>query len=177
MTFPLILIDSNRSTGLLLRDVLSSRSQSTHYLIMKPSYPNAEQVPSLWFPLVKKFYQEHYPSGKPNKADPIWVIKDQGRILCAVRLKQINTIQLLTAMVTKPSHRNMGLGSHLINDIHAALSKTPCYCFAFTHLVPFYTANHFTAIPVEILPEEVRTRFLAYTAQGRELTPMHYIRR
>jgi|TARA_R110000764_G_C10961060_1_gene378230 N-acetylglutamate synthase-like GNAT family acetyltransferase len=141
---------------------------------MNTFYPRAEQVPSLWFPLVKKFYQEHYPSGKPNKADPIWVIRHNGKILCAVRLKQYSGVQLLTAMVTEPSHRKTGLGSHLINSIHPALNAMPSYCFAFTHLVPFYSANHFTTICVEMLPEELASRFRAYVAQGRNLTPMCY---
>lgn len=143
---------------------------------MKQHYPNAEQVPSLWFSLVKKFYQTYYPSGKPNKADPIWVIKDKGAILCAVRLKRIADSQLLTGMVTEPTHRKLGIGSHLINSIHPALSEMPTYCFAFTHLVPFYNTNHFTTISVEMLPEELSSRFRAYTAQGRALTPMRYIR-
>ena len=143
---------------------------------MKTSYPIPEQVPSLWFPLVKKFYQEHYPSGKPNKADPIWVIRDKGKILCAVRLKQITNSQLLTGMVTEPIHRNIGLGSHLINGIHPALDEKNTYCFAFTHLVPFYSANHFTTISAEMLPSELASRFRAYTTQGRDLTPMRYIR-
>ncbi|QRV25515.1 GNAT family N-acetyltransferase [Marinomonas foliarum] len=143
---------------------------------MKPPYPNAEQVPSLWFPLVKKFYQAHYPSGKPNKADPIWVIKDKGVILCAVRLKRIADNQLLTSMITDPNFRKLGLGSHLISSIHPALNEMPTYCFALTHLVPFYIANHFTTISVKMLPEELSSRFRTYTAQGRKLTPMCYIR-
>ena len=145
---------------------------------MKRPYPDAEQVLSLWFPLVKKFYQSHYPSGKPNKADPIWVIRNhKNAILCALRLKRIAEYQLLTAMVTEPSHRNIGLGSHLINNIHSALNDRPTYCFAFTHLVPFYHANHFTTISVEMLPAELQKRFQAYTAQGRSITPMRYILR
>ena len=144
---------------------------------MNTSNAAPERVPSLWFPLVKKFYQEHYPSGKPNKADPIWVIRGQGKILCALRLKQFTNFQLLTGMVTEPNHRSLGLGSNLINEIHPALKNKPTYCFAFTHLVPFYTKNHFTTISTEMLPEELESRFLAYTAQGRKLTPMHYIRR
>ena len=144
---------------------------------MKTSYLIAEQVPSLWFPLVKKFYQEHYPSGKPNKADPIWTLKDKGKILCALRLKQMADSQLLTGMVTDPAHRNLGLGSHLISSIHEALSEKPTYCFAFTHLVPFYNTNHFTTISAEMLPVELESRFRTYTAQGRDLTPMRYIGR
>ena len=145
---------------------------------MKRPYPDAEQVLSLLVSTGEKFYQSHYPSGKPNKADPIWVIRNHRKaILCALRLKRIAEYQLLTAMVTEPSHRNIGLGSHLINNIHSALSDRPTYCFAFTHLVPFYHANHFTTISVEMLPAELQKRFQAYTAQGRSITPMRYILR
>ncbi|ETX09934.1 acetyltransferase [Marinomonas ushuaiensis DSM 15871] len=142
---------------------------------MKPPYPNAELVPSLWFPLVKKFYQEHYPSGKPNKADPIWAIRHNGKVICAVRLKKIGNEQLLTAMVTDPTYRNIGLGSHLINDIQPALNQLPSYCFALTHLVPFYSENHFSVISPDLLSEELKSRFYSYSLQGRKITAMHYL--
>ncbi|MBJ7539508.1 GNAT family N-acetyltransferase [Marinomonas sp. C1424] len=141
---------------------------------MNTFYPSAELVPALWFPLVKKFYQAYYPSGKPNKADPIWVIRNKGKVLCAVRLKQFSNCQLLTAMVTAPEYRNKGLGSHLISNIHSPLEQSSSYCFAFTHLVAFYTRNHFQEIPPIELPKELFNRFYAYTSQGRNLTPMRY---
>ena len=138
------------------------------------SKPMPERVPSLWFLLVKKFYQTHYPSGKPNKADPIWVIKEQNKILSAVRLKQLNDCQLLMAMVTDPSHRGRGLGTHLLTHLSDALSERPCYCFAFLPLEGFYQANGFITIDPEQLPNELLGRFNAYTAQGRLLVPMRY---
>lgn len=141
---------------------------------MKTPYPDAEPVPSLWFPLVKKFYQEHYPSGKPNKADPIWAIRHNGKVICAVRLKKIGNDQLLTAMLTDPAYRNTGLGTHLINSIHSALNQLPSYCFALTHLVPFYSINHFSVISPDMLPEELKKRFFSYCLQGRKITPMYY---
>lgn len=133
-----------------------------------------ERVPALWFLLVKKFYQAHYPSGKPNKADPIWVLKEQGTIVTAVRLKQFSGYQLLTAMVTAPTQRGKGLGGYLLHAIHQALSEKSCYCFAFSHLSLFYQKNGFSIISPEQLPPELQQRFIAYTAQGRHLTPMHY---
>ena len=142
---------------------------------MKTPYPKPELVPSLWFPLVKKFYQEHYPSGKPNKADPIWVLRHNQKIVCSLRLKSFQNAQLLTAMVTDPSYRKIGLGSHLINTIHGQLNQSPSYCFAFTHLVPFYTENSFRVISAEELPKELQKRFQSYKAQGRKITAMIYI--
>jgi len=132
------------------------------------------RVESLWFPLVKKFYQAHYPSGKPNKADPIWVIKYQGGILSAVRLKQLAQCQLLTAMVTEPTHRGMGIGHHLLHHLHDSLVERPCYCFALSHLEHFYQDNSFQTIEPAQLPDELSGRFTAYVAQGRSLIPMRY---
>jgi len=133
-----------------------------------------ERVPALWFLLVKKFYQQYYPSGKPSKADPIWVLKEQAAIIAAVRLKQFPNYQLLTAMVTKPALRGKGIGSHLLGGIHGALIEKPCYCFAFSHLATFYQNNGFSVITAGQLPLELQQRFTAYTAQGRQLTPMLY---
>ncbi|WP_353666862.1 GNAT family N-acetyltransferase [Marinomonas sp. THO17] len=138
-------------------------------------FPNAELVPALWFPLVKKFYQAYYPSGRPNKADPIWAIKQKDIILAAVRLKQFNDCQLLTAMVTHPNYRNQGLGHHLINNLQAILNQKACYCFALNHLTDFYISNHFQPILPEQLPYELEKRFRSYQSQGRKIISMHYI--
>ena len=134
-----------------------------------------ERVPTLWFLLVKKFYQQHYPSGKPNKADPIWVLKENTKIISAVRLKQFSNYQLLTAMVTEPQHRGKGLGGYLLNSIEKALTDKACYCFAFSHLTPFYQKHGFQPIKAEQLPEQLTQRFNAYTAQGRQLSPMIFL--
>lgn len=138
-------------------------------------FPDAELVPTIWFPLVKKFYQAYYPSGKPNKADPIWAVKQQGQILAAVRLKQFADYQLLTAMVTHPDHRNQGLGHHLLDTLQAILNQKACYCFALNHLTEFYKSGHFQEISPEQLPEELEKRFRAYQSQGRKITSMQFI--
>ncbi|GAB3479073.1 GNAT family N-acetyltransferase [Marinomonas epiphytica] len=134
-----------------------------------------ELVPSLWFPLVKKFYQEHYPSGKPNKADPIWAIRHNGKVICAVRLKQIETHQLLTAMATASEHRGQGIGHIMLNGLTAQQVLKNCYCFSLPHLTRFYQQHHFQEISATQLPAELRSRFVAYTQHGRQLIPMQYM--
>ncbi|KZN12501.1 GNAT family N-acetyltransferase [Marinomonas sp. TW1] len=141
---------------------------------MLPPFPNAELVPSLWFPLVKKFYQAHYPSGKPNKADPIWAIKENGAILAVARLKQIDNHQLLTGMVTTPNKRNTGIGQHLLSNLQPILKQKSSYCFALDHLTHFYQRAHFQVINENDLPDTLRTRFRSYRSQGRNITPMQY---
>lgn len=135
-------------------------------------------IDRLHFPLVKKFYQAYYPSGKANKADPIWVLRNTSKILVCLRLKQFDQCQLLTAMVTHPDFRQQGLGLNLLNrlilDTKQPLSNKPCYCFAFTHLVSFYQQAQFKEITPETLPAALKCRFIAYTQSGKSLTPMLY---
>ncbi len=141
-----------------------------------PTYANytVEQSSRLLFPLTKKFYQAHYPSGKPNKSDPIWLLKSS-HILCAYRLKQFGKYQLLTAMVTIPSYRKQGIASQLLQRTQEALNHTPTYCFAFEHLNVFYRTNGFETIDKSILPCELLARFNRYTLSGKRLIPMRFI--
>ena len=133
----------------------------------------------LRFPLVKRFYQAYYPAGKANKADPIWVLEDNKQIRVCLRLKQFQHCQLLTAMVTHPDFRNLGLGQALLNALHhdesQPLSAKQCYCFAFEHLENFYQSSHFSRISEECLPEELKQRFRAYTQSGKRLVPMIFL--
>ncbi len=135
-------------------------------------------IDRLHFPLAKKFYQAFYPSGKANKADPIWVLNQEQKILVCLRLKQFKQCQLLTGMVTHPDFRNQGLGlqllDSLINDETQPLANKACYCFAFSHLEGFYQKAHFLSICPDELPDELRTRFMAYSQAGKLLIPMKF---
>ncbi|TDO97252.1 GNAT family N-acetyltransferase [Marinomonas balearica] len=142
---------------------------------MTSKYTPIKVLP-LWFPLVKKFYQAHYPSGKPNKSEPIWVIKDGAHILAALRLKPISDdTQLLTAMVTHPDKRQRGLGKNLLEGVQEALASKSTYCFALANVVPFYLKNHFVEVAPETLPSELKSRFLKYLNSNPGLTPMLYV--
>jgi N-acetylglutamate synthase-like GNAT family acetyltransferase len=135
-------------------------------------------IDRLHFPLAKKFYQAYYPSGKANKADPIWALSKEHKIFVCLRLKQFEQCQLLTGMVTHPDCRNQGLGlqllSALINDDRRPLLTRPCYCFAFSHLESFYQKAHFTSICLDDLPDPLKSRFIAYSQAGKQLIPMKY---
>lgn len=143
-----------------------------------PNTLNHKLIDRLHFPLAKKFYQAYYPAGKANKADPIWALTEGYQIRVCLRLKQFDGCQLLTAMVTHPDFRKLGLGQKLlaalISDGTQPLLTKPCYCFAFTHLECFYQKAGFTSITVKELPIELESRYLAYTQSGKALIPMKF---
>lgn len=140
---------------------------------MQPNI-SAVKVASLWFPLVKKFYQAYYSSGKPNKADPIWALKDGATIIAAVRLKQFdNQYQLLTGLVTHPELRNQGYASHLMQAITQELNQTT-YCFNHEKLIPFYERHGFDLIQDNQLPSELAGRLRRYQIKQPELVAMSY---
>ncbi|MAF17669.1 MAG: GNAT family N-acetyltransferase [Marinomonas sp.] len=136
---------------------------------------NAIPVDPIWFPLVKKFYQAFYPSGKPNKAEPLWVIKDGANILCAVRLKPLDQCLLLTGLVTHPRHRNQGIAGQLLQTISEQLTRQPSYCLNTPELTPFYTRHGFTEVTDEaLLPSELRSRLQRYRIKQPRLIAMQY---
>lgn len=134
----------------------------------------AIQVEALWFPLVKKFYQAYYPSGKPNKADPIWVLKDGAAIISSVRLKPLTSCQLLTALVTHPDFRHQGYASHLMSNLRPQLNQ-PTYCFNTPDLQHFYERHGFTSIEAEELPCELASRLKRYQVKQPSLIAMVYL--
>jgi N-acetylglutamate synthase-like GNAT family acetyltransferase len=137
---------------------------------------NHQLIDRLHFPLAKKIFQAYYPSGKANKADPIWVLTEQEKIRVCLRLKQFEHCKLLTAMVTHPDFRNQGLGRILLTalelDPRQPFSTKDCYCFAFSHLQDFYQSVHFNLIDIEALPDVLKGRFQAYCNAGKTLIPM-----
>lgn len=134
----------------------------------------AIQVEAIWFPLVKKFYQAYYPSGKPNKADPIWVLKNGATIIAGVRLKPLANCQLLTALVTHPDYRNQGYASQLISELRPHLAQ-PTYCFNNPNLKGFYEKLGFIVIKDRDLPSELASRLKRYQVKQPSLIAMAYL--
>lgn len=133
------------------------------------------KVEALWFPLVKKFYQAYYPSGKPNKSEPLWVIKQGPTILAAVRLKPFVDCQLMTGLVTHPEHRQQGHASRLLKALSQEFKHPPCFCLNQPELIPFYQKHDFVLVEDEqALPDDIQGRLRRYRVKQPELVTMAY---
>lgn len=132
------------------------------------------KVESLWFPLVKKFYQAHYPNGKPNKSDPMWAIKQGATIIAVARLRQFDDVQLLTGVVTHPDYRQQGFATQLLQSMSPELAMKPCYCFNHQALCVLYRAIGFEPTVSQSLPAELRSRYERYRLKQPHLIAMHF---
>ncbi|WP_067037030.1 GNAT family N-acetyltransferase [Marinomonas gallaica] len=133
-------------------------------------------VEALWFPLVKKFYQAYYPSAKPNKSEPVWVIKDGALIKSAVRLKPLTHCVLLTGLVTHPDYRNRGYAAALLAALKPTLEKQASYCLNQPKLIEFYQRSGFELIENEnILPQDLYGRLQRYRAKQPNLVAMRFV--
>ncbi len=128
----------------------------------------------LRFPLINRLYKNYYPAGKAKKDEDIWVGEDGSSIISCVRFKKIEDIQLLTGMLVIPDYRGKGVGDALLAATTKQIENQPCYCFAFSHLVPLYQRAHFTVIEDTELPHYLASRFKRYSESGKNLVPMIY---
>ncbi|KLU99600.1 acyltransferase [Photobacterium aquae] len=126
----------------------------------------------LRFPLVNRFYKQHYPAGKAKKDEIIWTGEDNKQICCCVRFKLFDGFQLLTGMVVAPERRGTGIGRQLLHASRPQQTLQPCYCLAFSYLEQFYESADFSRIGDHDLPEALLSRLVRYRAAGKDLIAM-----
>jgi len=125
-------------------------------------------------PLAKQFYKTNYPSAKVKSSDTIITLRISNTIKAILRLKVIADYRLLTGMVVEKGMQKQGIGSYLLAHCQQHLFKRHDYCFAFEHLVPFYTTFGFNAIEPAQLPPELHSLFERYTRHGKSLVAMKF---
>lgn len=132
------------------------------------------QLDPIKVPLVKRFYKEHYPTGKANKSELIYSIELNGELCGVVRFRTIEDRRLLTGLAISKDHRGKQLGSQLMDYcvLHTLTEKD--YCFAYSHLKSFYNRHQFIQIAPEELPNNLRVLYERYSNSGKDLIPMHY---
>jgi N-acetylglutamate synthase-like GNAT family acetyltransferase len=125
-------------------------------------------------PLVKRFYKEHYPSGKANKSELIYSLTIDNQLLGVVRLRTIEQFRLLTGMAISKEYRGQQLGKQLMDFCEKNTLNEQDYCFAYAHLERFYSRHHFVKVAPQELPNSLKNLFERYTNSGKDLIPMHY---
>lgn len=91
-------------------------------------------------PRLNHFLKRHKQQSA-NKGDLNYWLTDQQQILACARLETVdNNSYWLRGVYVDEAHRKQGLGSQLIKDMHAILSKhNQIIAFPYAHLHTFYS--------------------------------------
>lgn len=132
------------------------------------------QLDPVKVPLVKRFYKEHYPTGKANKSELIYSLLLDDELCGVVRFRTIEDSRLLTGMAISKQHRGKQLGSQLMKYCAKHTLTENDYCFAYAHLASFYGRHQFVQIDPKQLPNALRVLYERYSNSGKDLIPMQY---
>ncbi|MDD1796375.1 GNAT family N-acetyltransferase [Enterovibrio sp. ZSDZ42] len=130
---------------------------------------------TLRFPLIARFYKDHYPAGKPKKDEVIWTMEGSEGLIGTVRFRQFEGFQLLTGMLIHPDVRRQKLGIAFLHAVEKQTKDKRCYCLAYRYLIPLYENAGFEVIDADALPEELKARYISYCNSGKDLVPMRYL--
>jgi N-acetylglutamate synthase-like GNAT family acetyltransferase len=125
-------------------------------------------------PLVQKLYKQHYKSAKPKRDEEIIVAYDKLVMCGVVRLRTIETYQLLTGMLVIPDYRQKQIAHQIMNYCKDNHLNDNVFCFAYSHLEHFYSAHGFSTLDVNELPPSLRKRLDRYLSGRKPLVPMRY---
>jgi len=144
-------------------------------------------IDKVLLPLVNKFYKANRARSRAKSSDRVWVIKQQGEIVAALRVVQIAGNEFLTGVQVAEQWQGKGVATLMLQQVFAILSgqavdgeavvqplAKPCYTFPYLHLIDFYTKLGWRVITKEQLPVNLHTRYERYCGQGRDIGVMVY---
>ncbi len=126
------------------------------------------------FPLITRFYKNHYSTSKPKKHDCIWIAENTRGIQGVVRFQQNDDHQFLTGMAIATEHRQQGIGHQLLAAVEHQCQQRPCYCFSYAHLVPFYQSHGFCVCNENDLPDALIIKWGQIQNSKKKTVPMLY---
>lgn len=133
-----------------------------------------EQLEPIKLPLVQKLYKQHYPSAKAKKDELIFAAYCRKDLCAVVRFRKLDKWRLLTGMLVIPEYRSIGIAHFLMQECKKLTINESDYCFAFEHLVTFYSQHGFRRIEPNQLPSTLQQLFVRYCSSGKRLVAMKF---
>ena len=104
--------------------------------------------------------------------DTVYVAERGTELTAAVRRTREHGVTMLRGMHVAPTWQRRRIGSRLLRVFVASL-REECYCVPYTHLITFYGAVGFGALPDERTPAFLRDRLAQYRGRGLDVLVMH----
>ncbi len=136
-----------------------------------------EAIENIQLPLVNRFYKDCRYSAKAGRGEFVYVVRERGVIVAAVRLQSKPDWLFLRSMCVAPEFRGQGIGSLLLDGLGALLSQHHCFCYPFEHLHDFYAEGGFSLVSEcqgaeQEIPQFMTEPLERYRKQGRKLILM-----
>jgi len=110
--------------------------------------------------------------GGLDSHDTVFIASDSSRVVGAVRLCPEFGTWVLRGMHVDPQYQRQGIGSVLLRECMQWLDSQVCYCIPYRHLCGFYAAAGFRAIPLQVAPVFLKSRFRNYLRKGLDVIIM-----
>ena len=127
-------------------------------------------------PLVNKFYKANRGRARARSSDKVWVVRDNGELVAALRVVQLSGHEFLTGVQVALDKQGLGIATAMLTQVfehlHANGLVKPCYTFPYVHLIEFYRRLGWVEIGKDELPKPLQTRFERYLGQGRDIGAM-----
>lgn len=135
-----------------------------------------ERIPPMQFPLVNRFYKETGYQGTARGNDIVFVLREHGKIIAAVRLCPGNEGEhdwlLLRGLWVRPERQRRGLASALMTHVVSYITNRKVWCYPDKPLEHFYARYGFETIDPVSMDSFILGPFEAYIRAGREIVTM-----
>jgi predicted N-acetyltransferase YhbS len=119
-----------------------------------------------------RFYRIAGARGIPTSADRLFIAREDGAIVGAVRLCDENGVSVLRTMRVAEGHQRRGIGRALLSALTGVLGPRECFLLSYAHLEGFYGRGGFLKIEPQLLPPHLQERLRAYLTEWPDLIPM-----
>lgn len=131
-----------------------------------------EELQPVAFPLVNHFFRANGHKGKARSDERVFVLRQNGSIAAALRACPKGEGYLLRSVWVSINQRRTGLGLRLTRKVLQALQPSPCWCYPYAHLEPFYLQAGMTVLSPEQVPDIVALPWRRYQEQGHDFLLM-----
>lgn len=131
-----------------------------------------EELSPEMFPLANRFFKENGHKGKARSHERVFVWRENGKIIAALRACPKANGYLLRSVWVSIALRRTGLGSQLMQESLKRLSPSPCWCYPYSHLEAFYQRLGFHTMEANSVPEEIASPWLNYQSRGEDFLLM-----
>lgn len=123
--------------------------------------------------VLNRFYKRNGHKGKASNKDHAYWLKEDKKILAAVRFTPTADGILLRGLWVDKAFRQQGIGSTLLQACRPYWQGQDCYCFPYQHLQDFYTKLGFSS-PNASTPLFFLQQLTRYQQRGEKILLMQY---